>query len=247
MFFWPGRGWYAAVTGEDGKRVMRKAPKQTERGAEALLRELLAQRRAGELTRGKTTLAEFTEEWLAACKRRNCRAGTLDTYRRKVDTYVLPTLGKRRLDKLTAGQVEKLYDQLDDAGLSVASIRLVHTCLHNLLKLAKRRKLAGHVVTELVDPPKAVKYEARPLTIDEAKLLLRSLADHRHSKGTLMADEGEDLVVIQKTFGHAKASITADLYIGRVPKALQQAADRYADLLDPEAGTAPKSGDGVVS
>src|SRR3954471_4898135 len=89
VFFWPGRGWYAAVTGEDGRRVMRKAPKQTERGAEALLRDLLAQRRDGALTRGKTTLAEFTEEWLAACKRRNCRAGTLDTYRRKMDTYVL--------------------------------------------------------------------------------------------------------------------------------------------------------------
>jgi hypothetical protein len=175
VFFWPGRGWYAAVTGEDGRRVMRKAPKQSERGAEALLRELLAQRRAGELTRGKTTLAEFKEEWLQTCKRRNCRAGTLDTYRRKVETYIEPTLGKRRLDKLTAGQVEKLYDQLADDGLSVASIRLVHTCLHNLLKLAKRRELVGHVVTELVDPPKAVKYEARPLTIDEAKhLLVRS-------------------------------------------------------------------------
>ncbi|HZO24692.1 MAG TPA: hypothetical protein VFH48_01710 [Chloroflexota bacterium] len=48
VFFWPGRGWYAAITGADGRRIMRKAPKQTERGAEVLLRELLAQRRAGE-------------------------------------------------------------------------------------------------------------------------------------------------------------------------------------------------------
>jgi hypothetical protein len=42
VFFWPGRGWYAAVIGGDGRRVMRKAPRQTERGAEALLRKLLA-------------------------------------------------------------------------------------------------------------------------------------------------------------------------------------------------------------
>jgi hypothetical protein len=51
-----------------------------------------------------------------------------------------------------------------------------------------------------------------------------------------MADEGEDLVVIQKTLGHARASTTADLYIGRVPKALRSAADRYGALLDPSAG-----------
>ncbi len=38
VFYWPGRGWYAAVTGTDGRRVMRKAPRQTERGAERLLR-----------------------------------------------------------------------------------------------------------------------------------------------------------------------------------------------------------------
>ena len=46
------------------------------------------------------------------------------------------------------------------------------------------------------------------------------MLDLRHSKGMLMADEGEDLVVIQRTLGHARSSITADLYVGRVPKAL---------------------------
>ena len=71
--------------------------------------------------------------------------------------------------------------------------------------------------------------------------------DLRHSKGTLMADEGEDLVVIQETLGHAKSSITAGLYIGRVPKALQRAADRYGDLLDPAAEKAPKSSDEAIS
>src|SRR5215210_9050338 len=81
VFFWPGRGWYAAVTNADGRRVMRKAPKQTERGAESHLRKLLAARDSGELTRGATTLSEFKEEWLRACKRRNCRPSTLDSYR----------------------------------------------------------------------------------------------------------------------------------------------------------------------
>lgn len=386
VFLWPGRGWYAAVTGSDGRRVMRKAPKQTERGAEALLRQLLAQKAAGELTKGTTTLSDFKEEWLRTCKRRGCKPGTLDTYRKKLETYAEPALGKVRLHKITAGQVEKLYDQLADDGLAPASIRLLHMCIHNLLKLAKRRRLVGHVVTELVDPPKAVRYEARPLTVDEAKLLLRGIADHRfgpfwtvllglgcrfgeaaglrwpdvnleegsvrirqavnrrkvdgklritiddvkteagrrdtplprwavaalyvqkerlrlarqlagdrwverglvfpnrdggpireahvnaewhealreiglegegkrplrmhdlrHSKGTLMANEGEDLIVIQRTLGHAKASITADLYVGQVPKALRQAADRYGELIDPAAPEAPESPGEAVS
>ena len=48
-----------------------------------------------------------------------------------------------------------------------------------------------------------------------------------------MIDEGEELVVVQRTLGHARQSITADLYVGRVPKALRTAADRYGGLLAP--------------
>ena len=59
--------------------------------------------------------------------------------------------------------------------------------------------------------------------------------DLRHSKGTLMADEGEDVVVIQRTLGHARVGMTADRYIGKVPKALRRAADRFSELLDPDA------------
>jgi integrase len=387
VFFWPGRGWYAAVTNADGRRVMRKAPKQTERGAETLLRKLLADRDSGELTRGATTLGEFKEDWLRACRLRNCRPRTLETYREKIETHVEPALGKKRLSKITAADVEKLYHRKIDDGLSPASIKLVHVCLHNLLKLAKRRKLIGHVVTEDVDPPKVEKYEARTLSIAELRILHTAVPDHRygglwifmaetgarfgeaaglrvqdveldariararkavkrqkvkgkiklviedvkteagkrewaltrrtveaitmqldrnetarevagprwrdpidkdgrimqlmfpntiggplaeghvneqwhemleevglesddrppvrmhdlrHSKGTVMANEGEDLVVIQRTLGHAKSSITADLYVGKVPKALRSAADRWDAMLDGDANPSPQ-------
>src|SRR5215218_8614810 len=71
--------------------------------------------------------------------------------------------------------------------------------------------------------------------------------DLRHSKGTNMANEGEDLVVIQRTLGHAKASITADLYVGKVPKALRSAADRWDALLDGEAEAGEPAPTGGVS
>ena len=60
------------------------------------------------------------------------------------------------------------------------------------------------------------------------------LHDLRHTKSTLMVDEGEDLVVVQRTLGHARQSITADLYVGKVPKALRRASDRFGELLDPD-------------
>ena len=49
-----------------------------------------------------------------------------------------------------------------------------------------------------------------------------------------MADGGEDTIVIQRTLGHARQSIRADRYIGRVPEAMKRAADRFGALLDPD-------------
>jgi len=78
-----------------------------------------------------------------------------------------------------------------DVGLSPASIKLTHVCLHNLLKLAKRRKLVGQVVTELVDPPKVEKYEARTLSIAELRTLHEAVADHRFGGlWTVIAETG---------------------------------------------------------
>jgi len=58
--------------------------------------------------------------------------------------------------------------------------------------------------------------------------------DLRHTKGTLMADAGEDIVAIQRTLGHSRSGITADIYVGKVPNALRAASDRYAELLKPK-------------
>ena len=69
---------------------------------------------------------------------------------------------------------------------------------------------------------------------DEKPFPRLRMHDLRHTKGTLMVDEGEDLVVVQRTLGHARQSITADLYVGKVPKALRRAADRFGELLDPD-------------
>lgn len=41
--------------------------------------------------------------------------------------------------------------------------------------------------------------------------------DLRHAKGTLMIDEGPELVAVQLIPGHACQLITADLYVGSVP------------------------------
>jgi integrase len=53
----------------------------------------------------------------------------------------------------------------------------------------------------------------------------------RHTFATLMLDHGEDLIAVQRTLGHSRSTITADLYVGRVPSAQKRAVERYGELL----------------
>ena len=51
----------------------------------------------------------------------------------------------------------------------------------------------------------------------------------------MLREAGETVPTVSEYLGHAKSSITADLYVGRVPKALRRAADRWGMLLNPAA------------
>ena len=57
--------------------------------------------------------------------------------------------------------------------------------------------------------------------------------DLRRTFATVMLDAGEDLIAVQRTLGHSRVNMTADLYTGRIPNAQRRAVERYGELLVP--------------
>ncbi len=173
--------WTVSFYDSDGRRKFRKSPVQTERGAHSYLAELKQARNAGESAGRSPRLVDFVETFIDA-KRINCRPRTLEAYRERLTVHVVPRLCQLRLDKITAAHVTRLYADLSAEGLGSTTIAHVHDTLRNLLRVAKRRRLVAHVVTEMVDSPRRAEFEPRTLSIDEAKLLLTSpdTLSHRH-------------------------------------------------------------------
>src|SRR5262245_61552927 len=79
--------------------------------AQTYRRQMLTKLKNGEpLTLGNDTLSTFIDEWLQAHP--DLKESSIEHYRRTVDYYVRPTLGKLLLSKIHAAEVQSLYDDL---------------------------------------------------------------------------------------------------------------------------------------
>jgi len=89
-----------------------------------------------------------------------------------VRLHLTPSLGKIRLKRLDALQIQSLYQAKLDSGLSPRTVQIIHTTLHKSLKQAVKWQLISLNIAEAVDPPRSTKREIRPLNPEQVKLLL---------------------------------------------------------------------------
>lgn len=123
------------------------------------------------------TVEQWMNYWLLKIAAKENRASTMDTYRRYIVRWVIPHLGKRRLDRLKPEHIEALYDAMEAAGLADASRRQVHAIVRRSLRVAVQRRKIPYNPAESVVPPPVGKGSHGKLTLDEAKLILRSAGD----------------------------------------------------------------------
>jgi integrase len=160
------------VTLPDGGRISRYAKTQTE--AEKLLRTLLVERDRGQLVAAPNqTLADYLAAWLRDVVTPTVRESTAARYGQIVRHHLAPSLGRHRLDRLTAPVVAAHYRKLGES-LSPAMVGAVHQVLHRALEHAVRWELVPRNVCDLVDPPRAVSPEMRALSPVEARRLLEA-------------------------------------------------------------------------
>lgn len=120
-----------------------KAPntKAGERQAREALAQLILEVQAGRhepTIRG--TVADLLEQWVAT-RTADWGAATAEATMRRLAMHVIPTLGPRRLDRLTAADVDALYARLRMNGLSPASVARIHSSLRAALQQAVRWRL----------------------------------------------------------------------------------------------------------
>ena len=136
------------------------------------------------------TVEKYMDRWLESIKDR-VSPGTFKPYEAIVRLHVKPTLGKTKLEKLNTMQLERLYRQKLDAGLSERRVRYIHVTIRKALKDAVRVQLLSRNVADAAIPPRVAKTEIKPLTQEQLRTLLNA------AKG----DKLECLYVLAATTG----------------------------------------------
>lgn len=121
------------------------------------------------------TVEQWMNAWLDREVDKKLRPITAAGYRRYVNKWIIPHLGKRRLDKLRPEHIEALYAAMAEDGKADATRRQVHAILRRALVIAEReRRIAWNPATK-VDPPAVGKGSHGKLTLAEAKAVLSVL------------------------------------------------------------------------
>jgi integrase len=134
----------------------------------------------------RQTLEQYLASWLDAVEH-SVKPRSHRSYASVVRLYVLPTLGKVSLSKLTAEHLQRLYGEKLKAGLSAATVRHLHAVLHKALDAAVRLGIIQRNVADLVHPPRRKHVEMATLSAEQARLLIKTAEGERFEALFLLA------------------------------------------------------------
>jgi integrase len=153
-----GTSWYAIVDlprdPVTEKRRQKRVSAPTKRECEEKVRQVLNQAESiYSADADKITVGEFVARWLESSEPR-VRPATFRRYCDMLNRHAVPQLGHIKLTKLTPFDLQRLYADRLDAGLSATTVHHLHVMLHGALKQAVRWGMVTRNVSDMVDAPR---------------------------------------------------------------------------------------------
>lgn len=156
-----------------GKRRRKTVSSRSYDVAVKKLRQLRRDVEDNDLTSASVTVEKWMAHWLDHIASARLKPRTLATYRGYVKRYIVPALGKRRLDQVTPQQVRAMHAAILAKGLSTTTARQAHAILVKAFVDARRDGKRCLNIGDRMDPPRIAASDRRALTVKEAVAVLR--------------------------------------------------------------------------
>jgi integrase len=125
------------------------------------------------------TLQRFVETWLNGVDLAR-REKTALQYRQIARNYILPRLGKMRLQDIRSVHIRRMYVSFREGGTGARTLQLIHAILHNALNQAVREGILLRNPAEAVERPRVEAKEFKIFTEDQARQFLLATSGHRN-------------------------------------------------------------------
>ena len=167
------------------------------REAQSYLTRKLRERDLGrDLEGAKITLNEYLDRWVETAVRPRVRPKTFQDYQGILHRYVRPILGERVLAGLRPLDLQTMYQQMTERGLSARTVRYAHVVLKSAMQQAVRWRLLLENPADGLKVPQQQRNEMRSLAVDQARRLLKAVEGTKY--GPVLA--------VALTTGSAKAN-----------------------------------------
>lgn len=168
-----GDAWQLRVHVGDGRYVS-KTVRGTEREADRHLRRFVDEHdRPDARPNTNMTVREWFDEWISAREAGGLAPATIRGYVSKIETCIVPSIGSVPLDRVAAGDVERVLRHMADRGLSVASRRQAYAIMRRAFQDATVRGYAFSNPTQHLRGP-SVRW--RPPALPDTTAVPRILA-----------------------------------------------------------------------
>lgn len=140
------------------RRQITRTFRGSERAAKTYRAKLVAEVADGRHAGSSSTVGFLLDRWLEHAAVTDV---TRDDYRRVVETYLRPKIGKMQLHRVRASDIDRIYDGLRGK-VGPARIRRVHTVIRSALAQAVRWEWLSYNPAISASPPPVLKKEIRP-------------------------------------------------------------------------------------
>ncbi|MEP7364874.1 MAG: tyrosine-type recombinase/integrase [Acidobacteriota bacterium] len=207
------RGEIQAGKRPDGRsRVLIREAKTRRQVEEKLAKAQKSVASGIDLESQSTTLSAYLHHWLTERVTQRVKPATLENYEYICRKHLLPELGEVRLNKLTPQAVQELLNRKHaGGGISVRTVRLIHSVLRIALNLAVRWRLVERNAADSVDLPRQTKTRVSPFIPDELVGFLSAIEGDRlralyllavgtgMRQGEILALRWEDVDLVRQT------------------------------------------------
>ena len=117
-------------------------------------------------------VADYLPYWLDEIARPKVRDSTYVKYETFVRCYLVPALGRRRLDRLSTSDVRQFLKSMLESGKAASTVRVAYAVLRAAMEAAVREELVFRNVVAMVDPPRVGRQDRSPWSATEARQFL---------------------------------------------------------------------------